>query len=78
LTRADEALYVAKARGRNRIEIAGSYAGRGIGRRGSDMTTAEPQPQFGPGVLAASASPATSPAEEGADFRRPIIDPAVT
>ena len=30
LTRADEALYVAKARGRNRIEIADAYAGRAV------------------------------------------------
>ena len=67
LTRADEALYVAKARGRNRIEIAD--AGRGVAQF--------PQ-QFGTSVLAVVTSPGVSPAEEGATFRRPVAGPVVS
>lgn len=45
ISRADEALYVAKARGRNRVEVADGYAGRASGRSGRDATVPDVQPE---------------------------------
>ena len=58
LTRADEALYVAKARGRNRIEVADCYGERprGTAHSGLDVAAAP---------LADVASPSVLPAADG-------------
>jgi hypothetical protein len=67
MSRADEALYVAKARGRNRVEVADGYSARGSGQSGKDMREAAVSPlgtaatQF----LGVVASPATVPDESG-------------
>jgi diguanylate cyclase (GGDEF)-like protein len=54
LTRADEALYVAKARGRNRVEIADGYLGRGR-ERTKEVAAALPAAGFvpSPGIIPA-------------------------
>jgi diguanylate cyclase (GGDEF)-like protein len=75
LTRADEALYVAKARGRNRIEIADAYAGRAGMRIGGDVPGAELPARNSAGVaLGVMSSPAITPAQEG-DLRPSIVVP---
>ena len=58
LTRADEALYVAKARGRNRIEVADCYGERPRGTARSGLDVAPPPP------LADVASPSVLPAAD--------------
>ena len=55
LTRADEALYVAKARGRNRVEVADGYLGRSRERTKEDLAP--------PDAAALVASPGIVPAE---------------
>jgi diguanylate cyclase (GGDEF)-like protein len=57
LTRADEALYVAKARGRNRVEVVDGYGerDRSVARSGRDM----------PASLATIVSPSVLPPAEG-------------
>ncbi|HEY7459689.1 MAG TPA: GGDEF domain-containing protein [Xanthobacteraceae bacterium] len=61
LTRADEALYVAKARGRNRIEVVDGYAGRGLGTARS-----------GRNALATVASPSVLPLAEDEGVALPL------
>jgi predicted signal transduction protein with EAL and GGDEF domain len=73
LTRADEALYVAKARGRNRIEIADAYAGGAVMRIGGDVPAAElPAQNSANAALGVVVSPAISPAQEG-DLRPSVV-----
>jgi diguanylate cyclase (GGDEF)-like protein len=66
LARADEALYVAKARGRNRVELADGYAdfrpdGARSGRDMRSTSSAQPWPWAGEAVLQPVASPAIAP-----------------
>jgi diguanylate cyclase (GGDEF)-like protein len=66
LTSADEALYVAKARGRNRVEFADGYSGRKpeLPRSGREMRSTsgpQPWPWTGEAVLRPIASPAIAP-----------------
>jgi diguanylate cyclase (GGDEF)-like protein len=51
LTRADEALYVAKARGRNRVEIADGYLGRGRERARDPATVLPTAFVASPGIM---------------------------
>jgi diguanylate cyclase (GGDEF)-like protein len=74
--RADEALYVAKARGRNRVEVADGYSARGwsdprSGRemRGGGGQLAETRTAGVP--IAAMAGPGIVPGDERGDVMRP-------
>jgi diguanylate cyclase (GGDEF)-like protein len=62
MSKADEALYVAKARGRNRVEVADGYRTRCTGLSGRDMHDKPLQVREGPAVvLGAIASPSVVP-----------------
>jgi diguanylate cyclase (GGDEF)-like protein len=64
MLRADEALYVAKARGRNRVEVADGYAPRSGGRDLAEPVGGHVKqgPIYAPG---AAASPGLVPAQSG-------------
>jgi diguanylate cyclase (GGDEF)-like protein len=67
MSRADEALYVAKARGRNRVEVADGYSTRTTGHSGRDMDqpAAIPLGKAAVHLLGVMPSPATVPEEGG-------------
>ncbi|MDO8533401.1 MAG: GGDEF domain-containing protein [Xanthobacteraceae bacterium] len=84
LTRADEALYVAKARGRNRVEVADAYTNRvRQAPRGEWRPSRSSEQRADPRLVAASlglvASPAVAPEDERAGDglrRNPLANPA--
>jgi diguanylate cyclase (GGDEF)-like protein len=67
MSRADEALYVAKARGRNRVEVADGYSARATGVSGRDMEepAATPLGKAAVQLLGVVPSPATVPEDGG-------------
>jgi diguanylate cyclase (GGDEF)-like protein len=67
MSRADEALYVAKARGRNRVEVADGYSARAAGVSGRDMEepAATPLGKAAVQLLGVVPSPATVPEDGG-------------
>lgn len=67
MSRADEALYVAKARGRNRVEVADGYSHRASGHSGREMRAPAGIPLRKVPVLTlgAVASPGVVPGESG-------------
>jgi diguanylate cyclase (GGDEF)-like protein len=67
MSRADEALYVAKARGRNRVEVADGYSARATGHSGRDMEgpAGRPLRQVAARALGVAASPGIVPEESG-------------
>jgi diguanylate cyclase (GGDEF)-like protein len=67
MSRADEALYVAKARGRNRVEVADGYSTRttGISGRDMDQPAAITLGKAAVHLLGVMPSPATVPEEGG-------------
>jgi diguanylate cyclase (GGDEF)-like protein len=68
LTRADEALYVAKARGRNRVEIADGYSETWRSVRGGKNMPAAPEAR--PAALDVFTSPPVAPFGESPDAAR--------
>lgn len=67
MSRADEALYVAKARGRNRVEVADGYSARAAGHSGRDMEgpAGRSLRQVAAQALGVAASPGIVPEKNG-------------
>jgi len=67
ISRADEALYVAKARGRNRVEVADGYSARATGLSGRDVEgpAGRSLRQVAAQALSVAASPGIVPEENG-------------